>query len=537
MGGMLILWCIAQLGSAAIFDEQHESRVPHSFIPNGMVWPYVHTYSDTWIRVNTNANGKLFTSNFLGTNVPLFSPWDKLKDEVLPLLYAAGITLWRWPGGSIGNAWCATVTGEQWDSCFKQFSVFRKWDDGYPTAIDSTHLSHFIEACASYNCRPMVQINAGIRDLDEPHDSRVPHSFVPNGMAWPHVHTSSITWVNVNTNANGKMFTSNFLGTNIPLYSPWDKLKDEVLPLLYAAGIKLWRWPGGSIGNAWCATFAGEQWDSCFNQFAAFRNDGYPTAKDSTHLSHFIEACASYNCRPMVQINAGIALKYGSSACATYTIKLIQSFYDAGIELKYLEFGNELYGKWSVPWGQIYYSGRDYGKAYSEVRRRVKNHFNGRTLYFGLVVNTDGPNGCGGNHICNWVDDILQKTSAGREADWLIMHRYFSDWGDAAVLDQTILGSGAHGLDQVTSILTNHWNKRLGSHSRIPLIGLTEYSVIFMRSAACGAAQQYISFLWQVKFIGESVSRGSSYGALNQYSAFAAYKDCDHTWGSGLKRA
>ena len=100
--------------------------------------------------------------------------------------------------------------------------------------------------------------------------------------------------------------------------------------------------------------------------------------------------------------------------------------------------------------------------------------------------------------------------------------------------DATILNSGPGGLDHITESLSGQWRARIGAHP--PPIALTEYSPIFMRSEACGAAQQYISFLWQTKFIGEAVTRGSQITAMNHFAARAQHRPCI-TWGAGLKRA
>ena len=40
-------------------------------------------------------------------------------------------------------------------------------------------------------------------------------------------------------------FTMFHLGTNWPIYSPAKASKDELAPVLLAAGIRVWRWPGG----------------------------------------------------------------------------------------------------------------------------------------------------------------------------------------------------------------------------------------------------------------------------------------------------
>ena len=76
----------------------------------------------------------------------------------------------------------------------------------------------------------------------------------------------------------------------------------------------------------------------------------------------------------------------------------------------------------------------------------------------------------------------------------------------------------------------------------LPRIGLTEYNAVFRQTPACGAAQQFISLLWQAAFIGESVQR-PDYKLLNHFSARAVPVKCTgHSdfdgladWGAGRR--
>lgn len=96
--------------------------------------------------------------------------------------------------------------------------------------------------------------------------------------------------------AEGHTFTPYHLGTNMPLYAPYAKaglkppvnsrcavvktpfhtalrvvlrrsffeVYDTHAPVLAAAGIRVWRWPGGAASNFWCPSYDGEEWDACF---------------------------------------------------------------------------------------------------------------------------------------------------------------------------------------------------------------------------------------------------------------------------------
>ena len=199
----------------------------------------------------------------------------------------------------------------------------------------------------------------------------------------------------------------------------------------------------------------------------------------------------------MVQINAGIALRYGIDNCVGQVVKVIRAFDAKGVGLQYFEFGNELFGWWSAPYDydDFKWDGRDYGVAFSSVRRKVLDRYPDRGLSFGLVVNDDEPGVCHGSHICDWQADIL-ITHAKWDADWLSVHRYFSDYGPEWVNDLQIAGSAEPMLDHVYGVLLQHFDNH---DVRLPRIGLTEYNAVFRQTPACGASQQYISFLWQVR--------------------------------------
>ena len=67
-----------------------------------------------------------------------------------------------------------------------------------------------------------------------------------------------------------------------------------------------------------------------------------------------------------------------------------------------------------------------------------------------------------------------------------------------------ILSSGPDMLDYITEVLRGYFERR---DKPMPPIGLTEYNSVFRQTPACGGSQQFISLLWQAKFIGDAVTR------------------------------
>ena len=66
---------------------------------------------------------------------------------------------------------------------------------------------------------------------------------------------------------------------------------------------------------------------------------------------------------------------------------------------------------------------------------------------------------CLGAHICHWLESILDDTNAGHDADWLSMHRYFSDYGRSWVrhFDSTPLGGNPSGQGSTYSTHRTHY--------------------------------------------------------------------------------
>ena len=172
---------------------------------------------------------------------------------------------------------------------------------------------------------------------------------------------------------------------------------------------------------------------------------------------------------------------------------------------------------WAFKWDPV-----DYGLAFTSVRRRLLEVFPEHELSFGLVVNDDEESRCQGSHICYWVERMLDETEVGTDADWLSMHRYFSDYNREWVHDDLILKSGPPMLDKISNILNGYWERR-GLPSKP--VGLTEYNAVFRQTPACGGSQQFISLLWQAKFIGEAAWR-DDFKLLNHFAARAVPVGC-----------
>ena len=66
------------------------------------------------VPFDVTSAGHEFTPFHLGTNFPLYTPWEMAHESLAPTLAAAGILVWRWPGGAATNFWCPTGPNENW---------------------------------------------------------------------------------------------------------------------------------------------------------------------------------------------------------------------------------------------------------------------------------------------------------------------------------------------------------------------------------------------------------------------------------------
>ena len=85
--------------------EPHRAALPPIYVPRaGKAWPVITPVGDqVEVAVDADASGFPVTPFHLATNLPLFMPKADQISHVLPKLAAAGIVVWRWPGGAIGD--------------------------------------------------------------------------------------------------------------------------------------------------------------------------------------------------------------------------------------------------------------------------------------------------------------------------------------------------------------------------------------------------------------------------------------------------
>ena len=353
-------------------------------------------------------------------------------------------------------------------------------------------------------------------------------AFVAEGRTrrWPKAAAQPTTATTVRIGEPGhwplnKPFTPFVTAINTPAFMDRQLYADTAMPMLAEAGIRVWRYPGGQVGDTWCPTTSADpHHDACFERYPILKRMGhFPTPPNFLHLAQFIDECRKHACIPILQMNAVVALQYGPAACASLTAAIIHDFAKAGIIVRYVEFGNELYGTWSTALqrmpspsdGQPPYTPESYASNFTAVRTALLNKLPPNEPSFGLLLNEVFPHDRKGNNIIEWNERVLSSRSGARsDADWVTVHRYYSGiWAplhtDAEVLwlgDSKDRGSGPGYLHQLAQVVEQHYSLASGSGAvtsiPTPPIAVTEYNSVFRpHSGACGASRQYINLLFK----------------------------------------
>ena len=124
-------------------------------------WPQISTSGapmEVAVDAHDRATERPFTPFHLAVNLPLFLRDTTVASVIVPKLVAAGMTVWRWPGGAAGDTWCPTVSTDAYvDACFDRWPLLKPLGK-YPTNPSFLSAATFIELCRVNSCTPIVQV-------------------------------------------------------------------------------------------------------------------------------------------------------------------------------------------------------------------------------------------------------------------------------------------------------------------------------------------------------------------------------------------
>jgi hypothetical protein len=299
--------------------------------------------------------------------------------------------------------------------------------------------------------------------------------------------------------------TPYFFGNNLSWWmgKAWS-LDQDRLDKARQAGIRFWRFPGGSSSDEY-------RWDGLYASHPN-SDDGKPrssmNAPQQADTDDFISICRATDAQPMITANYGLA-RYGSLAEG---LELAASWVrhtnmEKKFKVRYWEVGNELYGDWETGHnvkGKAELGGAEYGRDFREYAKAMKAV--DPDVYVGAVA-IDQDNGEAWSGFKWWMRDMLPE--AAKSADYLIWHEYFV-WpfekdgktprkiANAELFhDSQQIGEGA---ERIRAMALKYGNLQ----KALP-IALTEYNIV---NGVVPQTLQLINALFTAEVIGESIKHG-----------------------------
>ncbi len=350
--------------------------------------------------------------------------------------------------------------------------------------------------------------------------------FKTEGVAWkfaygPKVHVK-IDATQVLRNVNPYDF-----GNNAAWYASKDWFLDpDRIEKVKEAGIKFWRWPGGSSSDDYF-------WDG--------NNQGHTTTKDGQDVAHmtqswavltddFIKFCQLTGSEAIFTANYA-ASRYGTveeaADLAARWVKHVN--FDMGFKVRYWEIGNELYGPWeqgNTMDGKPQLTGDYYGKDFRAIADAMKKV--DPDIYLGAVCyEKDGEGEWVGHH--RWTATLLPQLQG--KADYLILHQYFNFPFDTATgkiyqnpTNDVLLGD-LHELEDDHGTLEKMVDENAPQYRDLP-VALTEFNIM---NGNGKPTIELINGLYTSEVLGEAIKDG--YAATDYWDWKNNY---DKTYGGDM---
>lgn len=176
-----------------------------------------------------------------------------------------------------------------------------------------------------------------------------------------------------------------------------------------AGGFKFLRFPGGSSSDEYF-------WDLDYGNYSQWSDRHEPWAVD---LDEFLEFCRKTGAEPILTVNYGLARLESVEVAADLAARWVEYVnVERGLDVKFWEVGNELYGDWEtghhVP-GKPELTGDAYGYDFIEIAEAMKAV--DPTIWVGATAaEVDGAY----NFWNRSMFPVVQNA-----ADYLVVHNYF----------------------------------------------------------------------------------------------------------------
>ncbi len=268
------------------------------------------------------------------------------------------------------------------------------------------------------------------------------------------------------------------------------------------AGLRFWRFPGGSYSNTY-------HWDGDYKGRTTNNENRDPSVGSQPNFiqtDDFIEFCRQVGAEAIVTVNYGCARYESPEEAADLAARWVKYFnVKKRFKVRYWEIGNENYGPWEDGYkveGQPPMSGSIYGKDFAVIADAMKKV--DPDIFVGApCVRFDGGGQWDGYLF--WMRDMLPLVAG--QADFLVQHNYFGKWpynGSTYVPndDETILRE----LSAVQDIKTQN-DAMVAKYTKLtePLpVAFTEFNLLESPTQTL----QLFNGLYEAAVLGEQMKAG-----------------------------
>ncbi len=186
------------------------------------------------------------------------------------------------------------------------------------------------------------------------------------------------------------------------------------------AGIRFWRWPGGSSSDNY-------YWDGNYGTHTKDHENNDPSHMNqawAVSTDDFIDFCRKTNSEAIFTANYAAARYDSPKAAADLAARWVKHCnQEMKFNVRYWEIGNEVYGNWeegNKMEGKAQLTGDVYGKDLQVIVAAMKK--TDPNIYVGAVV-VDADDGGDWTGFHWWMRDLLPQLKG--QADYLILHQYF----------------------------------------------------------------------------------------------------------------
>ncbi len=269
------------------------------------------------------------------------------------------------------------------------------------------------------------------------------------------------------------------------------------------AGIRFWRWPGGSTSDNyfWNGDYSKHAVDHDGNNVSNL-NGAWAVSTDD-----FMQFCQATGSQPIFTVNYAAARYINVQAAADLAAGWVRYCnVEKNYKVRYWEIGNEVYGPWeegNKMDGKAQLTGDVYGKDFQVIAAAMRKV--DPDIFIGaVVVDTDSGDDWTGYHW--WNRDLLPQLKG--QADFLILHQYFFWPFDAQNVythpSNDVFLSNLHKLADAKAALDQMIDQYAPSEKGIP-VALTEFNLV---NATPPETTQLLNGLFTAEVLGESMKSG-----------------------------